>query len=158
MLKKDPKKKLIYIKSILDDTLYLLKDSLINYNIEFLFDGDENTQVAIVASEFKHILINIINNAKDEFVSKKIEKPKILFQWETRKNCIELNITDNAQGIPIEIIDSIFDLNFTTKEEGKGSGMGLYMTKLFCDKMDIEIKALNIDDGACFNIKIPILL
>jgi len=155
MLKQKVSKKHIFLKGIIDETLEILHDSIMKYNIKFNFMGEQNTQVEIVPTEFKHILINIINNAKDEFERRKIENRQIIFEWKEEKNYINFKIIDNAGGIPQDIIDKIFEMNFTTKKEGKGSGMGLYMTKLFCEKMDIEIKALNVDNGACFNLLIP---
>ena len=155
MLKQKVNKKSVFIKEVLDETLQLLHDSIMKYDIKFIFEGDKDTKINIVATEFKHILINIINNAKDEFIRRNIQNKEIKFSWLEDDKYVEFNIIDNAGGIPEEIIDKIFDLNFTTKEDGKGSGMGLYMTKLFSEKMDIIIKALNTENGACFNLKIP---
>jgi len=155
MLKQKVSKKNVGLKSIIDETLEILHDNLMKYNIKFRFVGEEDIKVDVVPTEFKHILINIVNNAKDEFERRKIKDRMIIFEWEEEKDYINFKIIDNAGGIPQDIIDKIFEMNFTTKEEGKGSGMGLYMTELFCEKMDIKIKALNVDNGACFNLLIP---
>jgi len=155
MLKQKVSKKNVLLEDIINETLEILQDSIIQYNIKFHFNGNKSTKVEIVPTEFKHILINIINNAKDEFERREIKNRQIIFKWSEKKGFVEFEIIDNAGGIPQEVIDKIFEMNFTTKKEGKGSGMGLYMTKLFCEKMDIAIKAINVENGACFSLIIP---
>ena len=45
-----------------------------------------------------------------------------------------MEVEDNAGGIPKEIIDDIFKANITSKEEGKGTGIGLYMSTQIATK------------------------
>lgn len=154
MLKQDIPKTVQNIKETIDNTLILLKDSLMEYNINFKFIGDESLLINIIPSEFKHVLINLINNAKDELVSKEIGNKQIEFEWFKQENKMILLVKDNAGGIATNIIDKIFDVNFTTKDNDSGSGMGLYMSKMFCDKMNICISVSNLNEGACFTLEI----
>jgi len=48
----------------------------------------------------------------------------------------------------------MFEPYFTTKFEDKGTGIGLYMTKMIIENsMGGEIAAKNIDEGVQFTIK-----
>ena len=97
--------------------------------------------------------MNIISNAKDVLIDKKIQNPQIKIYIEKIDKII-LCIEDNAGGINENIIDKIFDPYFTTKYE-YGTGIGLYMTKLIIeDKMNGTISAQNVSDGAKFFIEI----
>ncbi|MEA1983431.1 MAG: HAMP domain-containing sensor histidine kinase, partial [Campylobacterota bacterium] len=58
-----------------------------------------------------------------------------------------------AGGIPQDVIERIFEPYFTTKEQGKGTGMGLYMSKMIIeDNMSASLSVKNGDDGAIFSI------
>ena len=68
-----------------------------------------------------------------------------------------LTISDNAGGIPDEIMERIFDPYFTTKDEGRGTGIGLYMSKAIIEKhMGGELTVRNINGGAEFRVEVPL--
>ena len=66
-----------------------------------------------------------------------------------------VKIFDNAGGITREVMPKVFDPYFTTKEQGKGTGVGLYMAKMIIEKnMDGKLTARNLKDGAEFRIEV----
>ncbi len=103
-------------------------------------------------NEFKHVLINLIQNSKDAFVQNNIEERIIKFDITKKENRVEINICDNAGGISEDVIDKIFTPNFTTKQEFNGTGIGLYLSKQILDKIDAKISSKNIPNGSCFTI------
>ncbi len=108
-------------------------------------------------NEFEHILLNLINNAKDAFeeYTEQNEKKIIICSAQENDHNI-IKVIDNAGGIPQNILNKIFNPYFTTKEQGKGTGIGLYMTKTIIEKhFNGSINVTNNDDGAVFNIIFP---
>jgi C4-dicarboxylate-specific signal transduction histidine kinase len=77
----------------------------------------------------QQVVLNLLKNAEDILLEKKIDKPviKIKIYEKLGKNIIK--ISDNATGIPADVIDKIFDPYFTTKDKKNGTGLGLYMSK-----------------------------
>ena len=140
----------------LDSVLVLLKDTIIKNTITIEQNIDENYKVQIIANEFKHVLINIINNSIDAFIENEIsyEKRNIVFSSSKVDNIVSLSICDNAGGILENIIDKVFDANFTTKSKEKGTGIGLYMSSQIIDKIGGKLSCKNVGDGVCFNIEL----
>ena len=105
-------------------------------------------------SEFCQVILNILNNALDQFESKKIENQQIMIDTTIHNNYIVINIEDNAGGIEKENISKIFDERFSSKKEN-GTGIGLTICKKIIKKsFEGDIQAENKNNGACFNIRI----
>lgn len=141
-------------------TIQGIMSSVLNsHYIELEVKGDTSLTIKCIKSEFIHVLINLINNAKDEFTKTNHNVKKIVFEIsKLEEGKIQLTVTDNAGGIPNDAIDKIFEQNFTTKEEGKGSGVGLYMSMQILNKFNGIMSVKNIEteygNGACFIITI----
>jgi len=65
-----------------------------------------------------------------------------------------MTITDNAGGIPEDIIDKIFDPYFTTKGPDKGTGVGLFMSRIIIKNMGGNLIVRNTGSGAEFRIEV----
>jgi signal transduction histidine kinase len=108
-------------------------------------------------NEFMQILLNIVNNAKDQITelrSKKlIKRGCIEFLIYNVKNLLIIEISNNAGGIREDVLPHVFDAYYTTKKNGHG--IGLYMSKLIIEnKMSGKIEAFNKESGACFKISL----
>ena len=100
-------------------------------------------EIPCLHGEFNQIILNIIVNACHAVEDKKekSEKGKIKIETEELDENIVIIISDNGTGIPQNIESKIFDLFFTTKEVGKGSGQGLAIAySLINEKLNGSIK------------------
>ena len=112
-------------------------------------------------NEFKQVLVNILNNAKDAILEKRAD-PADTFQGSVEitvtgdGHSVTLRFRDNGPGIPEETLERIFDPYFTTKDKKQGTGIGLYMSKMIIEKnMGGAISAKNGEKGAEFSITLP---
>jgi len=97
--------------------------------IELDINIDKELKVYHNHAHIKHTILNIILNSRDAFEENKIDKKLIKIYTKQDNNQIVLIVEDNAGGIDKNIIDRVFDPYFTTKDDGKGTGIGLYMSK-----------------------------
>lgn len=141
------------VLNTIESTLTLIKDEFMKKSIQISITGDRESKVIGFENEYKHILLNILNNAKDALEENNPKDSReIEIAIEDRVTTTALFIKDNAGGIPKDIIPYIFDANFTTKADGKGTGIGLYMSKLIVENMGGFIEVKNSDRGAEFMV------
>jgi signal transduction histidine kinase len=130
----------------------LMKDELISQNILLDIEIDEHVKIFGNKNEFKHLFLNLINNSIDAFNDKNINHRNIDIRCYEENNNTYIEVEDNAGGIENEVIKDIFKPNVTTKAEGKGTGIGLYMSEQLVKKNHGTINVYNTDKGAFFTI------
>lgn len=151
-----PSKKKIHfnICDVIENVFSMLKPQLENYNIEYTFSC-KDAFIDGYPNEFKQVIINILNNAKDAIVMNKIPNGKIDINIMKGKKKFIIFIKDNGGGISDEVISKIFNPYFTTKFESKGTGIGLYMSKMIIEKsMNGELKVESKKNETIFSITI----
>jgi len=148
----DKEKKEFYIKGAIEEVLNIQNAQLKNHNIDLELNG-ENFLYKGFKTEFQQVIINLISNSKDAIVENNIQNPKI--QIDIKEDIIKLR--DNGGGIPTNVIDRVFEPYFTTKQQGEGTGMGLYMSKMIIeDNMGAKLKVENENKGASFIIDLKV--
>ena len=156
---------LLFSRPDLQDTLFsvnkaicimrtLIEPSFNSRNITIKYI-EESTNVIIKGkqNEFIHAIMNIANNANDAFVQNNTQNATLKIELRQEENTVTLVMSDNAGGIPKEIIDHIFDSYFTTKLNSGGTGLGLDLSKqVITEHMNGTITAKNSGEGATFII------
>ena len=143
------------LKETIDALLLLLKDELMKYTVSVSVECSNEITINVIKNEFKHILLNILNNSKDAFIENEIASREIKINVVQDEDVVTIELSDNAGGIPEHVLPEIFKANVTSKAEGKGTGIGLYMSKQIADKMSADLTAENREQGALFTLKIP---
>ena len=162
--KTDKKKEAFSIQEALDKALALVYVQFHNKNIQIIKNSTD-IEIKNLENEFIQVVINILNNARDELIKKDIDVEKIIFiDVIKKKDSIEISIKDNAGGIPEDILPRVFEPYFTTKHKSQGTGIGLYMSQEIIRKnmqgeILVENKEYNYNNidykGASFTIKLP---
>ena len=142
------------LKRCIQGVLLLTKDEFLKNAITITIESDKEIIIKGIENEFKHLILNIINNAKDAFNEREIQQRNIHIRFTKNDATVILEIEDNAGGIPEGVIEHIFKPNVTTKEAGKGTGIGLYMSAQIAQKLGGKLTVRNSDSGACFKLSI----
>lgn len=138
------------IKSTIMMLKHKLKSKQISLDKEL--DFDLPPVVDIYPGELNQVWTNIIDNAIDAMPKGGVLKIKTARHHDQAR----VEIIDNGEGIPEEVIDQIFDPFFTTKKVGEGTGLGLEVTRRIIDRHKGQIDVASKPGRTVFTICIPI--
>lgn len=136
-------------------SLNFMLPSLKNSNIVVRCDEQPDVHAEGYPGEYTQATLNILTNAKDVLLERKIEVPCIDIRIFSENGRSVLTVTDNGGGIPKKVLPKIFDPYFTTRANGAGTGIGLFMSKMIVEKnMQGRLTASNTESGAEFRIEL----
>jgi signal transduction histidine kinase len=140
------------LKRCIQTVMLLMKDELLRNQIEVHIESEKEIIITGIENEFKHLILNIITNARDAFIERERKNRAIYIRFHRNNGRIILQIEDNAGGIPDEIIKDIFKPNFTSKDSG--TGIGLYMSAQIAQKLNGQLYVDNTERGAVFTLEV----
>jgi len=112
-------------------------------------------QIKVDAQQLHQALMNVILNSLEAMTHG--GELKICTEYDRRDKMIKIDIVDTGVGIPEENLPRLFEPFFSTKPEGKGTGLGLPIVYEIIDEHNgsIEVES-SLGKGTIFTIKLPI--
>jgi signal transduction histidine kinase len=151
----DKQKVQFKVVEVIEKTVSLIGENLRGQGIEIETRSEGEPVIEGYPNEYAQVLLNILMNARDAFQERGIAEGRIVIRCFSERGRSVVTITDNAGGIEEAVLDKIFDAYFTTKELGKGTGVGLFMSKAIIEKnMGGHLTVRNSGGGAEFRITI----
>ncbi|RLA79628.1 MAG: PAS domain-containing sensor histidine kinase, partial [Epsilonproteobacteria bacterium] len=131
--KPDKAKEKFNVSDSINEAISLLQKLITSEMISVKTDLKE-IKVLGISNELTQVIINLIKNSSDAFVQNGIliREINITAKEEDRHALIE--IQDNAGGIKAKSVYKVFEPYFTTKHASQGTGLGLFMSKMICEK------------------------
>ncbi len=123
-------------------------------HVEFRLKNQEPLMVLCEASEMEQVFVNLYNNAVDAIENLQDRWVEVDHYIDPTQG-IFVTVTDSGDGIPQEIAENIFDSFYTTKEKGKGTGIGLGVVSDIIKEHDSTIKVDHSKEHTCFVINFP---
>ena len=119
--------------------------------LEIIHKGDDKTSLAMAPENATVVFSNLVENAAAHGAD------RIEIRSGQQFDHLNIEISDNGNGISQANIDKIFDLFFTTRRQQSGTGMGLGIVRamLKAHKGDITLKTTEKNVGTTFLIKLP---
>lgn len=143
----------INLGDLVDEAVQLVHREATNKDIEIV--QETQPDIGTIWSDpyqLRQVLINLLTNAIHATGS----GGRITIIIEALNGEINLTVQDNGQGIPKENLDKIFEPFFSTKSPGKGTGLGLFVTRNIIEKLcgTIEVES-RLGHGTRFCIRLP---
>ncbi len=144
------------VKEFILNLLRLNEKEFKDQGIEVTLKVSDTLEKSLYPEPLKHILINLIDNAKDAMTERGYGG-NLTISAEERFPFLMIKIEDTGLGIAPEHLDTIFDPFFTTKSQGKGTGLGLYIAYNEAKKIGGHITVDKTSRaGTCFKLTLNI--
>lgn len=153
--KKSGKATTVALHGCLDGALELLGPSIkkSGATLEVRLDPDD---LEVYANNvlLQQVLVNLIGNSLQAVADQ--EEKKISIAAKKMDGWAELTIVDNGPGVAKQFRQAIFEPFVTTKESGKGLGLGLTITARIMREMGGSIEYQDGGSGACFVVQLQL--
>ena len=152
-----PEKTPVNINQLIEQTIEMHEYNMKTNNIKIVKNMDLGLpEVVADMYQLQQVFFNIINNAYQALIEENKEKCFTVSTKESN-NKVVVSFHNTGRGIPNNIIKKIFNPFFTTKEIGKGTGMGLSVSYGIIKEHGGNIYATSKDGkGVTFLVELPI--
>jgi len=154
--KPSKKRYLFNVNESIADALNILDRLIVSETIEINVAWSDIV-IFGVSNELSQVILNLVKNSIDAFVQNDITQRVITIKVEKNMQELSIELEDNAGGIQEKNIYRIFEPYFTTKHTSVGTGLGLFISKMICEKgfygsMDVKSHI----DTTTFIIRLPL--
>ena len=113
-------------------------------------------RIETYGTELHQLWTNLLDNAADALASKSSGERTITIQTARDAHAVRIDVADSGPGIPKEISTRLFDAHVTTKEAGKGTGLGLDIVRRIVEHHRGSIQCESSSAGARFVVRLPV--
>lgn len=110
--------------------------SNINMDSEHIqFEAQLDDKIKFYGSQIQlsQIILNLLNNAI--YAAKEVESPKVKITCYKQDEKIIIQVFDSGLGVPIHLVNKIFEPFYTSKPIGEGTGLGLSLCRSIAESM-----------------------
>jgi len=138
-----------------DEAIRLADAAIRNAHITLDKVVQTDTTIHGYEREFAQVILNLLTNAKDILIQRQTPSPLITLTIDRTDTAVIVSVEDNGGGVAEKDFEHIFEPYFTTKSSTKGTGLGLYISKMIIENnMDGDLSVTNTSRGARFVIRI----
>lgn len=138
------------LRTAIESVLITFRKQIDELNIDLNLEFKEKIMLTVNKYLLANVFMSIIENSIKIFKTRKVKNPKLSINVKKENEKIIIQICDNAGGVENELINHIFEKDFTNS---KSTGLGLYLVKnILILKLNGDINVNNKNNGACFTI------
>lgn len=141
------------VKDVFQSVFYFVSPRLREFHIDFhITPYSEDLAILAKPVEISQVLLNLINNSIDAI--SELEEKWLRIEIAGGENFVHITITDSGQ-INAEIKERILKDSFTTKPIGKGTGIGLTVSKRIIEAHKGSLAFMKDAPTTTFTISLP---
>ncbi|WP_155724070.1 ATP-binding protein [Bdellovibrio bacteriovorus] len=117
----------IAVDTLVDETLAFCHEKFKSEGVELAAQIQPDLKLRGRPYQISQVLLNLLNNAMDAVAVSPVKK--VSLDASLRNGGIEISVSDTGPGVPYHLRSKIMEPFFTTKEVGKGVGLGLSISQ-----------------------------
>ena len=142
------------LSELLEETMRLTAREALNKGVDLTKElaGRESVTIYSDPYQLRQVLLNLISNA----VYAAPQEGRVALRLAGTENSVRIDIEDDGEGIPAENLEKIFEPFFTTKAPGKGTGLGLFVSKGIVQRLGGKLSVVSrMGRGTVFTVTLP---
>lgn len=143
------------VSQIIENTLSFCNEKLKTEGYTLVINEVPDVYILCQPFQITQVLLNLINNAHEALRENTHFEKKIYLDLSKNQNYLEIKITNASSPLSKEVRDRIFQPFFTTKPQGRGTGLGLSTSRQIIEKHSGQIKLAETKGYITFIIDIP---
>lgn|GEM_PF-1792283 len=117
----------VKVEALVEDTLAFCHEKFRTEGVHLETFLQPQLFISCRPYQIAQVLLNLLNNALDAVSSSRLKK--VTIEGRARDQGVEIAVSDTGPGIPFHLREKIMEPFFTTKEVGKGVGLGLSISQ-----------------------------
>ena len=143
------------VAKIVERTLEICGERFRHHSINFLVPNIDPTLVVSCREvEIGQVLLNLLQNAFDAVVEQSVGR-WIRLDVILENGSVVFSVIDSGRGVPLELRQKIMEPFFTTKEVGKGMGLGLSISRKIVEDHGGELELTEEAGHSRFSFRLP---
>jgi len=123
------------LDEIFTDILSLSAEKMKHHGIDFKIEGDLMLRVKANKVQLGQVFVNLINNSVDAIHESSAQPAWICIKVQPKGDFVEIHLENSGPAIAEEISHRIFEPFFTTKKGGRGTGIGLSISRKIVESL-----------------------
>lgn len=145
----------IYLPKLVEETMVFTAERFRKSDVRLQLSAVPEIEIKCREIQISQVILNLVANACDAAEETDGRWVKVDIQ-EDPKDFITILVTDSGKGISPEVMQKIFQPFFTTKQVGKGTGLGLPISKQIVEEHNGQLIIQTSHDGYTqFVVKLP---
>lgn len=141
---------------IFRDTIDLIGPQITNQKVALEQDLRVTGPIKGNRTELQQVLTNLMVNARDACVDAAVTEPRVVCRLYEHQDVVWFEVEDNGPGVPEEHRPRIFEPFYTTKDVGRGTGLGLSVSLELVEAHTGELLfETELGRGTVFRVAIP---
>jgi len=146
---------IVLISELMDDTIEFCRERFRKHSIDLVIeDFDPSLTVECQPIQLSQVLLNLLINANDAVAN--LPEKWVRIGVSENKDAMVFRVTDSGSGIPDALRDKIMQPFFTTKEVGRGTGIGLSVSKGIVESHQGELRLDESSPNTSFVVELPL--